>query len=76
MGMLPNCDRCGCFMVPGSPGSSWVNVPHTDVNIGDERDRCARCTKRWGPARCSSGFVRELCEGVAPEKEGSNGQDA
>lgn len=60
------CDCCGRFMAPGSPGSSWVMVPHSDVSCGDERDRCAQCTSRHGPAQAASGFVKHLVQGVIP----------
>jgi hypothetical protein len=63
---LPNCDRCGRFTLPGAPGTSWVMVPYSDVSMGDERDRCARCTEKYGPARCSPDYVAALCEGSTP----------
>lgn len=62
------CDWCGRFMRQES-GSSWVNVPAIDVpghSYGDERERCAKCTKKHGPAVCSSAYVKELCCGVIP----------
>jgi len=59
------CDTCGRFMTPG-PGSSWVFVPHSDVSMGDERERCAACTASHGPARCGPQYVAKFCEGVVP----------
>ena len=47
------CDCCGRFMRPGAPGTSWVLVPGIDVpglESGDERDRCADCTVKYGRA--------------------------
>jgi hypothetical protein len=66
MNALPNCDRCGRFMLPGAPGTSWVMVPEADCNPGggDERDRCARCTEKYGPATCSPQYRQDLCCGV------------
>lgn len=58
------CDCCGRFVRPGSPGSSWVMVPCSDVSTGDERERCAACTDKHGPAACGPGYVKELCCGV------------
>jgi hypothetical protein len=66
---LPNCDCCGRFVLPGAPGTSWVRVPSTDVNYGDERDRCARCTEKHGPALCSPEYRRALCCGVVPKEQ-------
>ena len=60
----PNCDRCGRFTLPGAPGSSWVFVPCSAVSSGDERERCARCTGKHGPARAFGDYVRPLVEGV------------
>lgn len=40
------CDCCGRFTQPGAPGSSWVMVPHSDVSMGDERERCPACTEK------------------------------
>ena len=68
---LPNCDRCGRFTLPGAPGSSWVNVPYTDVNYGDERERCPSCTEKHGPALCSPSYRRDLCCGVVPKEQQS-----
>ena len=58
------CDKCGRFVLAGQPGSSWVMVPGTDWDYGDERERCAACTAKYGPATCNSGYVKELCCGV------------
>jgi hypothetical protein len=63
----PRCDCCGRFVLPGSPGSSWVNVPFTDINAGDERERCAACTKKHGPAKAMPGYVEHLVQGVVPD---------
>jgi hypothetical protein len=57
------CDCCGRFMRP-APGTSWVFVPDSDVSVGDERERCARCTADHGPARAMPGYVTHLVEGV------------
>lgn len=73
MSLLPNCDKCGRFVLPGAPGTSWVMVPSTDVNFGDERDRCARCTEKHGPALCSPDYRRDLCCGVVPMEGGQHG---
>ncbi len=62
----PNCDRCGRFTIPGAPGTSWVCVPYSDVSSGDERNRCAPCTKKHGPAQAFGDYVRHLVEGVVP----------
>ena len=63
----PRCDCCGRFVLPGSPGSSWVNVPFTDINAGDERERCAACTKKHGSAKAMPGYVEHLVQGVVPD---------
>lgn len=63
----PRCDCCGRFVLPGAPGSSWVNVPFTDNNAGDERERCAACTKKHGPAKAMPGYVEHLVCGVVPD---------
>lgn len=68
------CDMCGRFVRPGSPGSSWVNVPHSDVSSGDERERCATCTEKHGPAECAPYYVKEFCCGVVP-KSGAPAND-
>jgi hypothetical protein len=60
------CDCCGKFVIPGQPGSSWVNVPHSDVSYGDERERCATCTAKHGPADAQPGYVKHLVQGVVP----------
>lgn len=61
------CDRCGRFMRPGVPGSSWVMVPDCPpVSFGDERERCPACTEKHGPAECSPQYVKHLCCGVVP----------
>lgn len=63
---MPKCDRCGRFMRQ-EPGASWVFVPAIDVpghTFGDERERCKRCTEKYGPAVCASGYVEELCCGI------------
>jgi hypothetical protein len=62
------CDKCGRFMSPDFPGSSWVNVPHSDISYGDERNRCAFCTRTYGAAECSPEYVKCICCGVVPEK--------
>lgn len=63
----PRCDCCGRFVLPGLPGSSWVNVPFTDINTGDERERCAACTKKHGPAKAMPGYVEHFVQGVVPD---------
>ena len=60
----PRCDCCGKFTRPGTPGGSWVMVPATDWNAGDERERCPACTTKHGMARCSTGYVEHLCCGM------------
>ena len=71
MGYIPKCDYCGRFMRPGAPGSSWVMVPACDIpgEWGDERDRCAACTEKHGPAVCSPKYRADLCCGVIPNPE-------
>jgi hypothetical protein len=68
------CDRCGRFVTPGVPGSSWVQVPDSDINAGDERERCAACTRNYGPAKCGPGYVKRLCCGVVPEQVSGNAE--
>lgn len=68
--MSTKCDWCGRFMRPGAPGTSWVHVPYTDANPGDERDRCAFCTRYRGPAVCGPQYRRDLCCGRVPEVTG------
>ena len=63
------CDCCGRFVRPGQPGSSWVMVPETDWNRGDERERCPACTEKHGPATCGPQYVAHLCCGVVPNAE-------
>lgn len=60
------CDCCGRFTQPGAPGSSWVMVPHSDVSMGDERERCPACTEKHGAAECGPQYVKHLCCGVVP----------
>lgn len=62
-----NCDSCGRFFRVGEPGSSWVMVPGVEVpghESGDERERCAKCTVKHGPAVCGPQYKRDLCCGV------------
>lgn len=63
----PRCDCCRRFVKPGLPGSSWVNVPDSHVSIGDERNRCAKCTESHGPATAMPGYVKHLVQGVVPK---------
>lgn len=70
------CDRCGRFLLPGAPGSSWVRVPFTDVSPGDERDRCAACTAKHGPAKAMPGYVEHLVQGVVAMSAASPAQEA
>lgn len=58
------CDCCGRFVRPGTPGGSWVMVPATDWNSGDERERCPACTEKHGQAHCGPGYVEHLCCGM------------
>ena len=60
----PRCDCCGRFVLPGTEGGSWVMVPATDWNAGDERERCAKCTAKHGMAHCGPGYVEHLCCGM------------
>lgn len=69
------CDCCGRFVRPGAPGSSWVMVPATDWNSGDERERCPACTEKHGPATCGPQYVARLCCGVVPNDR-VEGRDA
>lgn len=67
----PRCDFCGRFVQPGTPGTSWVNVPHCPpMSQGDERVRCASCTRNRGPALCSPSYRRDLCCGVIGANKG------
>lgn len=68
MDWRPKCDCCGRFMRPGAPGTSWVMVPASDIpgEYGDERDRCAACTKERGPAVCAPKYRADLCCGTVP----------
>ena len=61
------CDCCGRFVLPGLPGSSWVHVPDSHVSAGDDRERCAACTKKRGPAKAMPGYVEHLVRGVVPD---------
>lgn len=63
----PRCDCCGRFVIPGSPGSSWVHVPDSHVSTGDDRDRCAACTDSHGPAQAAPGYVEHLVQGTVPK---------
>lgn len=71
------CDCCGRFVRPGIPGGSWVMVPATDWNSGDERERCPACTEKHGQAHCGPGYVERLCCGMnampTPELPGAEG---
>ena len=62
----PNCDKCGRFFVTGMPGTSWVHVPDSDVSWGENRERCARCTEKHGPAKPFGNYVEELVCGAVP----------
>lgn len=75
MSYTPKCDRCGRFMRPGAPGSSWVMVPACDIpgEYGDERDRCPTCTEEHGPAVCATKYRRDLCCGVVPATTSAEG---
>lgn len=64
------CDCCGRFLRPGEPGGSWVMVPATDWNSGDERERCQACTEKHGQAYCGPGYVEHLCCGMNPTHNG------
>ena len=66
----PRCDCCGMFVKPGAEGGSWVMVPGTDWNAGDERERCPACTKKHGMARCGPGYVEHLCCGMNKPSNG------
>lgn len=70
MNWQPRCDCCGRFVTPGQPGASWVMVPCSDVSYGDERERCALCTSKHGPAEAMPGYVKHIVQGVygAPPK--------
>lgn len=75
-----NCDSCGRFFRVGEPGSSWVMVPGIEVpghECGDERERCAKCTAKHGPAVCGPAYKKELCCGIysaeTPAKENDDG---
>jgi hypothetical protein len=75
---VTNCDTCGRFMQYGQPGSSWVMVPAIDVpghTSGDERERCAVCTEKHGPAECGPEYVKELCCGVYPKSAAPDAQE-
>jgi len=70
----PRCDKCGRFVVSGAAGGSWVMVPATDWNMGDERERCAACTEKYGQARCSPAYVEAICCGMnAPVNAANSG---
>ncbi len=70
MDFRPRCDSCGRFVRPGSPGSSWVMVPDfPPMSFGDERERCATCTEKYGPAECATQYVKHLCCGVIPRED-------
>ena len=74
IGHVNKCDTCGRFMSLGQPGSSWVMVPAIDVpghTFGDERERCATCTERHGPAVCGPEYVKESCCGIYPRATGA-----
>lgn len=65
----PRCDCCGRFFPLGQPGSSWVNVPAIDVPgwmDGEERERCADCTKKHGQAEPYKAVKPGYCAGVRP----------
>ena len=66
--ILPNCDKCGRFMVPGLPGTSWLHVPDTEVNTGEDADRCVKCTAKHGPLRPAGVYVLLLVCGTIPEE--------
>lgn len=63
-----HCDRCGQFFSGTQPGSSWVFVPNSDVSMGDERNRCASCTARHGPAT-APGYTPGIAYGVIEKTE-------
>lgn len=65
----PRCDKCGRFVWVGEPGGSWVMVPETDCNVGDERERCPVCTAKHGQARCEAMFVAQICCGINKKQE-------
>ena len=60
------CDKCGRFFKHG-PGSSWVCVPSTDVNSGEERERCAACTFAYGPCKPFGDYVESVVCGEYTE---------
>lgn len=68
----PRCDSCGRFFRWQEPGSSWVMVPAIDVpghSLGDERERCAKCTVKYGPAVCGPQYRADLCCGIYGESQ-------
>ncbi len=62
MGM-PKCDKCGRFFSP-SKGGSWLFVPDSDVNMGEERERCSGCTEKHGALTTGGRYVDAICCGV------------
>lgn len=44
---LPNCDRCGRFVSPSTPGASWSHT-YTHLTLNDVVWRCAKCTEKHG----------------------------
>ena len=59
----PKCDRCGKFFSP-SKGGSWLFVPSSDVSMGDERERCVKCTKEHGALSTHGQYVDAVCCGT------------
>lgn len=54
------CDVCGVEYPADQVGSSWVNIPDSDISQEDMRDRCASCTTQHGPlALPPAGGVRD-----------------
>mgnify|MGYP007100106923 CR=1 FL=1 len=42
-----NCDICGRFVWPNSPGTSWCQT-YTHLDLNDPTFRCSRCTDEHG----------------------------
>ena len=67
---MPKCDKCGRFFSP-SKGGSWMFVPDSDVGMGEERERCAKCTEQHGALSTHGRYVDAICCGMYPPSNAS-----
>jgi len=58
------CDRCGRFYHYAEAGSSWKFVPDSPFTHEEQADRCAKCTREFGPVFTTQNVDKGHCEGI------------